>query len=121
MAEQTCAYCYETQSITCFNRKSKQFKTCNTCSIKMAANYRDGKITGKTQEESELYNQLYYIKHRDRLLARSIEARETKKDIRITCPCGKNISILQKYQHNRSKKHTLIMEKIEATFIEQHK
>ena len=106
----TCVRCYETQNDECFFRKGKQFKTCNCCSLELQQKYQEGKIKVKEGEELLVYNQLYYIKNREKLLLQSNEYRKKLASQYIKCECGKHVTLANKKQHEQSQKHLLIIE-----------
>jgi len=66
-------------------------------------------ITQKSAEEKKLYNMLYYIKNRDRLIINNTETNKIRGDVKIVCECGCEIKTCSKTKHLNTKKHEKLM------------
>ena len=97
-----CVSCYKTADEIDFTRKDKVFKTCNCCSIKFQLKHKSK--SESADEDKKLYNALYYIKNKQKLLARSNAYRITHKTYHL-CECGKMVFNTQNNKHIQSIYH----------------
>ena len=68
------------------------------------------KITQKSAEEKKLYNTLYYIKNRDRLIIKNTASNKLRDEKQYECECGSKIKTCSKTKHLNTKKHEKLME-----------
>ena len=106
-----CANCPNSYAEADFTRKGKVFKSCNNCSDRLKQMYieRNRTVEGRTSEEQQLYNKLYYIKHREKLLSKNTDYRTSHRDETYVCECGKTVKF-NNNQHKFSIKHILAVE-----------
>ena len=106
-----CANCPNSYAEADFTRKGKIHKSCNLCSDRLKQMYADRNRPAecKTSEEQQLYNKLYYIKNREKLLSKNTDYRTSHRDETYVCECGKTVKY-NNNQHKFSIKHILALE-----------
>jgi len=72
--EKICNHCKHRRKIIEFDRRGKEWNTCNTCSERMKKEYKNGtkKTRQRTQEQIRIYNKLYHLKHKEHLVEKMI-------------------------------------------------
>ncbi len=100
-----CNVCYTAQEQICFLRNSKFYKSCNNCSAKLHNKYLDGKTTKRTKEEQQLYNSIYYLKNRDKIIISTLATNAKRNEEMFACECGAIVKLASKYKHFKTKKH----------------
>ena len=100
-----CNVCFQNQEQNCFLRNSKFYKSCNDCSMKLHQKYVAGKTTKRSKEDQQLYNALYYVKNRDKIMITTLASNARKHEDIFVCECGCVVRLLGKYRHFKTKKH----------------
>ena len=105
--QRKCNICSQTQEQICFLRNSKFYKSCNECSRRLHQKYLDGEISAskRTKEEQKIYNSLYYLKNRDKIMITTLATNERRHKEIFNCDCGAVVRLSGKSKHLSSKKH----------------
>jgi hypothetical protein len=104
-----CCACPNSYAEADFTRKGKVFKSCNLCSERLKKKYAEGEIPLLAKDDQRMYNQLYYIKNRSKLLSKNTDYRHAHLDDKYVCECGKTVKY-NNNQHKFSIKHILAVE-----------
>ena len=73
--------------------------------MKLHQKYVDGKITKRTKEEQQIYNALYYLKNRDKIMITTLASNAKRNEEMFACECGAIVKSASKYKHFKTKKH----------------